>query len=49
MDLSFETKVALVTGAHLDWPCHAKAFAESGASWCLADWNETAHPQPEFQ
>jgi NAD(P)-dependent dehydrogenase (short-subunit alcohol dehydrogenase family) len=43
MNISFEGKVALVTGAAsglgLDT---AKAFAESGASVALADWNDTA-------
>src|SRR6266853_273917 len=41
MNISFENQVALVTGAGsgLDLAT-AKAFAESGASVALADWNE---------
>jgi NAD(P)-dependent dehydrogenase (short-subunit alcohol dehydrogenase family) len=41
MNISFENKVALVTGAGsgLDLAT-AMAFAESGASVALADWNE---------
>jgi NAD(P)-dependent dehydrogenase (short-subunit alcohol dehydrogenase family) len=41
MNISFENKVALVTGAGsgLGWAT-AKAFAESGAAVVLADWNE---------
>src|SRR6202051_3472075 len=35
MNISFEDKVALVTGA-----ATARAFAEAGASVVLADWNE---------
>ncbi len=43
MNISYENKVALVTGAGsgLDLAT-AKAFAESGASVALADWNEKA-------
>ena len=41
MNLSFENKVALVTGAGSGIGlATAKAFAESGASVVLADWNE---------
>ena len=41
MKLSFENKVALVTGAASGLGlATAKAFAESGASVVLADWNE---------
>jgi NAD(P)-dependent dehydrogenase (short-subunit alcohol dehydrogenase family) len=41
MNLSFENKVALVTGAASGMGlATAKAFAESGASVVLADWNE---------
>ena len=41
MNLSFENKVALVTGAASGLGlATAKAFAESGASLVLADWNE---------
>jgi NAD(P)-dependent dehydrogenase (short-subunit alcohol dehydrogenase family) len=41
--LSFENKVALVTGAASGLGlATAKAFAESGASVVLADWNEEA-------
>jgi NAD(P)-dependent dehydrogenase (short-subunit alcohol dehydrogenase family) len=43
MNLSFENKVALVTGTgSLLGLATAKAFAESGASVALADWNEKA-------
>jgi NAD(P)-dependent dehydrogenase (short-subunit alcohol dehydrogenase family) len=41
MDISFENKVALVTGAASGLGlATAEAFAESGASVVLADWNE---------
>lgn len=41
MIISFEGKVALVTGAASGLGlATAKAFAESGASVVLADWNE---------
>jgi NAD(P)-dependent dehydrogenase (short-subunit alcohol dehydrogenase family) len=41
MNMSFEEKVALVTGAGSGLGlATAKAFAESGASVVLADWNE---------
>ena len=41
MNLSFENKVALVTGAASGLGlATARAFAESGASVVLADWNE---------
>jgi NAD(P)-dependent dehydrogenase (short-subunit alcohol dehydrogenase family) len=41
MNISFENKVALVTGAASGLGlATAKAFAESGASVVLADWNE---------
>ena len=41
MNISFENKVALVTGAGSGLGfATAKAFAESGASVALADWNE---------
>src|SRR6202047_3164311 len=41
MKLSFENKVALVTGAASGLGlATAKVFAESGASVVLADWNE---------
>ena len=41
MNISFEGKVALVTGAASGLGlATAKAFAESGASVALADWNE---------
>ena len=40
MHLSFENKVALVTGAGSGLGlAAAKAFAESGASVVFADWN----------
>ena len=41
MNISFENKVALVTGAASGLGlATAKAFAESGASAVLAEWNE---------
>ena len=41
MNISFENKVALVTGAASGLGlATAKAFAESGAAVVLADWNE---------
>jgi NAD(P)-dependent dehydrogenase (short-subunit alcohol dehydrogenase family) len=43
MNISFENKVALITGAASGLGlATAKAFAESGASVVLADWNEKA-------
>ncbi|HEY0908937.1 MAG TPA: SDR family oxidoreductase [Bradyrhizobium sp.] len=43
MNISFKGKVALVTGAASGLGlATAKAFAESGASVALADWNESA-------
>src|SRR5437588_13052637 len=43
MNITFENKVALVTGAASGLGlATAKAFAESGASVVLADWNEEA-------
>jgi NAD(P)-dependent dehydrogenase (short-subunit alcohol dehydrogenase family) len=43
MNISFENEVALVTGAGSGLGlATAKAFAESGASVALADWNEKA-------
>lgn len=43
MNISFENKVALVTGAASGIGlATAKAFTESGASVVLADWNEEA-------
>ena len=43
MNISFENKVALVTGAASGLGlATAKAFAESGAAVALADWNEEA-------
>ncbi len=43
MNISFENKVALVTGAGSGLGlATAKAFTESGASVALADWNEKA-------
>lgn len=43
MNISFENKVALVTGAASGLGlATAKAFAESGASVALADWNQKA-------
>jgi NAD(P)-dependent dehydrogenase (short-subunit alcohol dehydrogenase family) len=48
MNISFEKQVALVTGAASGLGlATAKAFAESGASVVLADWNEKkCKPQP---
>ena len=41
MNIAFENKVALVTGAASGLGlATAKAFAEAGASVVLADWNE---------
>jgi NAD(P)-dependent dehydrogenase (short-subunit alcohol dehydrogenase family) len=41
MNISFENKVALVTGAASGLGlATAKAFAEAGAAVALADWNE---------
>lgn len=41
MNISFENKVALVTGAASGLGlATARVFAESGASVVLADWNE---------
>src|SRR5213596_2845004 len=43
MNISFENKVALVTGAASGLGlATAKAFAEAGASVVLADWDEKA-------
>jgi NAD(P)-dependent dehydrogenase (short-subunit alcohol dehydrogenase family) len=43
MNISFENKVALITGAGSGLGlATAKAFADSGASVVLADWNEKA-------
>ena len=43
MNISFEGKVALVTGAASGLGlAAAKAFAKSGASVALADWNASA-------
>ena len=43
MNISFENKIALVTGAASELGlATAKAFAESDASVVLADWNEKA-------
>lgn len=43
MNISFENKVALVTGAGSGLGlATAEAFAEAGASVALADWNENA-------
>ena len=43
MNISFENKVALVTGAGSGRGlATARAFAEAGASVALADWNEKA-------
>ena len=49
MNISFENKVALVTGAGSGLGlATARAFAESGASVVLADWNEkTVHSAAE--
>src|SRR5258707_1201860 len=49
MNISFENKVALVTGAGSGLGlATARAFAESGASVVLADWNErTVHSAGE--
>ena len=45
MKISFENKVALVTGAASGLGlATAKAFAEAGASVVLADWNEKYKP-----
>jgi NAD(P)-dependent dehydrogenase (short-subunit alcohol dehydrogenase family) len=41
MNISFENKVALVTGAAMGLAT-AQAFAESGAAVVLADYNEEA-------
>ena len=42
MNISFERKVALVTGAASGLGlATAEAFAESGASVALADWNDS--------
>jgi hypothetical protein len=47
VNISFENKVALVTGAASGLGlATATAFAESGASVVLADWNEEAAPGP---
>jgi NAD(P)-dependent dehydrogenase (short-subunit alcohol dehydrogenase family) len=43
MNISFEGKVALVTGAASGLGlARTKAFAQSGASVALADWNDDA-------
>jgi NAD(P)-dependent dehydrogenase (short-subunit alcohol dehydrogenase family) len=43
MNISFENKIALVTGAASELGlATAKAFAESDASVVLADWNESS-------
>jgi NAD(P)-dependent dehydrogenase (short-subunit alcohol dehydrogenase family) len=43
MNISFQNKVALVTGAASGIGlATAKAFAESGAAVVVADWNEKA-------
>ena len=43
MNISFENKIALVTGAASELGlATAKAFAESDVSVVLADWNEKA-------
>src|SRR5260370_39967333 len=49
MNITFENKVALVTGAGSGLGlATARAFAESGASVVLADWNEkTVHSAAE--
>jgi NAD(P)-dependent dehydrogenase (short-subunit alcohol dehydrogenase family) len=47
MNISFENKVALVTGAGSGLGlATAKAFAQSGASVVLADANETPYALP---
>ena len=45
MNISFENRVALVTGAASGLGlATAKAFAKSGASVVLADWHENGGP-----
>ena len=47
MNLSFENKVALVTGAASGLGlATARAFAEAGAFVVLADWNEKTRNLP---
>ena len=47
MNISFENKVALVTGAASGLGlATAKAFAEAGAAVVLADWNEKRSCRP---